>query len=119
MAALHDVVVIGAGLAGLRCATLLARAGRDVVVLDAADEVGGRQRTDRVDGFLLDRGFQVVNPAYRPALTFQFEQPLLRGYGVDINQLLPSHPGALSIQGLDAGAAPVGAPVVSEGMAGS
>ncbi|MGA6127279.1 MULTISPECIES: FAD-dependent oxidoreductase [unclassified Microbacterium] len=64
MAALHDVVVIGAGLAGLRCATLLARAGRDVVVLDAADEVGGRQRTDRVDGFLLDRGFQVVNPHY-------------------------------------------------------
>lgn len=64
MAALHDVVVIGAGLAGLRCATLLARAGRDVVVLDAADEVGGRQRTDRVDGFLLDRGFQVVNPRY-------------------------------------------------------
>lgn len=64
MAALHDVVVIGAGLAGLRCATLLARAGRDVVVLDAADEVGGRQRTDRVDGFLLDRGFQVVNHRY-------------------------------------------------------
>lgn len=64
MAALHDVVVIGAGLAGLRCATLLARAGRDVVVLDAADDVGGRQRTDRVDGFLLDRGFQVVNPRY-------------------------------------------------------
>ncbi|MFI8634008.1 NAD(P)/FAD-dependent oxidoreductase [Microbacterium sp. NPDC077663] len=64
MASLHDVVVIGAGLAGLRCATLLAQAGRDVVVLDAADEVGGRQRTDRVDGFLLDRGFQVVNPRY-------------------------------------------------------
>ncbi|MCM3695482.1 NAD(P)/FAD-dependent oxidoreductase [Microbacterium oleivorans] len=64
MAALHDVVVIGAGLAGLRCATLLAREGRDVVLLDAADEVGGRQRTDRVDGFLLDRGFQVVNPRY-------------------------------------------------------
>ncbi|MEW2012871.1 MULTISPECIES: FAD-dependent oxidoreductase [Microbacterium] len=64
MAALHDVAVIGAGLAGLRCATLLARAGRDVVVLDAADDVGGRQRTDRVDGFLLDRGFQVVNPRY-------------------------------------------------------
>ncbi|WP_405371850.1 MULTISPECIES: FAD-dependent oxidoreductase [unclassified Microbacterium] len=60
----HDVAVIGAGLAGLRAATLLARAGRDVVVLDAGDVVGGRQRTDRIDGFLIDRGFQVVNPRY-------------------------------------------------------
>ncbi len=63
----HDVIVIGAGLAGLRCALELARAGREVVVLEAADRVGGRQRTDEVDGFLLDRGFQVLNPAY-PAL---------------------------------------------------
>ncbi len=61
---LHDVIVIGAGLAGLRCATVLAEAGRDVVLLEAADTVGGRQRTDDVDGFLLDRGFQVLNPAY-------------------------------------------------------
>ncbi|MFE7843651.1 FAD-dependent oxidoreductase [Microbacterium sp. NPDC057407] len=60
----HDVVVIGAGLAGLRCATVLGEAGRDVVVLEAGDEVGGRQRTDGVDGYLLDRGFQVLNPAY-------------------------------------------------------
>ena len=60
----HDAVVIGAGLAGLRCALRLAQAGRDVVVLEAQDVVGGRQRTDAVDGFLLDRGFQVLNPAY-------------------------------------------------------
>jgi phytoene dehydrogenase-like protein len=60
----HDAIVIGAGLAGLRCAVRLAEAGRDVVVLEAADAVGGRQRTDAVDGFLLDRGFQVLNPAY-------------------------------------------------------
>lgn len=59
-----DVIVIGAGLAGLRCAARLAAAGRQVVVLEAADRVGGRQRTDGVDGFLLDRGFQVLNPAY-------------------------------------------------------
>ncbi|GAA2071336.1 FAD-dependent oxidoreductase [Microbacterium hatanonis] len=63
----HDVIVIGAGLAGLRCATDLARAGRDVVVLEAAKAVGGRQRTDEMDGFLLDRGFHVLNPAY-PAM---------------------------------------------------
>ena len=59
-----DVVVVGAGLAGLRCAQVLQGAGRDVVVLESSDEVGGRIRTDRVDGFLADRGFQVLNPAY-------------------------------------------------------
>lgn len=66
-AAVHDVVVIGAGLAGLQCARELTRAGVCPVVLEATDRVGGRQRTDSVDGFLLDRGFQVINPAY-PAL---------------------------------------------------
>lgn len=60
----HDVVVIGAGLAGLRCAAELAAHGREVVVLEAGDRVGGRQRTDRVDGFTLDRGFHVLNTAY-------------------------------------------------------
>ncbi len=60
----HEVIVVGAGLAGLRCAVRLAAAGVDVVVLERSDDVGGRQRTDRVDGFLLDRGFQVLNPAY-------------------------------------------------------
>ena len=64
---MHDVIVIGAGLAGLRCAGLLSTRRLDVVVLDAADAVGGRQRTDIIDGFRLDRGFQVLNPAY-PAL---------------------------------------------------
>ncbi len=59
-----DVVVIGAGLAGLRCADRLAEAGRHVVLLEREPVVGGRQRTDEVDGFLLDRGFQVLNPAY-------------------------------------------------------
>jgi phytoene dehydrogenase-like protein len=42
----------------------LAEAGHDVVVLEAEAVVGGRQRTDSVDGFLLDRGFQILNPAY-------------------------------------------------------
>ncbi|MGL5825234.1 MAG: NAD(P)/FAD-dependent oxidoreductase [Nocardioides sp.] len=60
----HEVIVIGAGLAGLRCAIRLAELGRRVVVLEASDGVGGRVRTDRIDGFRCDRGFQVFNPAY-------------------------------------------------------
>ncbi len=59
-----EVVVVGGGLAGLRCGWRLAEAGRSVVVVEAATVVGGRERTDEVDGFLLDRGFQVLNPAY-------------------------------------------------------
>ncbi len=62
-----DVLVIGAGLAGLRCAAVLAGRGYDVSVWEAEDRVGGRVRTDVVDGFRCDRGFQVLNPAY-PAL---------------------------------------------------
>ncbi|MFY2858845.1 NAD(P)-binding protein [Mycobacterium sp. THU-M104] len=59
-----EVLVIGAGLAGLRCAGLLAAAGREVRVWEGGDDVGGRVRTDVIDGFLCDRGFQVLNPAY-------------------------------------------------------
>ena len=60
----HDVVVVGAGLAGLRCARRLGEAGLDVVVLERSDRVGGRVRTDEVDGHLVDHGFQLLNPAY-------------------------------------------------------
>jgi glycine/D-amino acid oxidase-like deaminating enzyme len=59
-----EVVVVGAGLAGLACAQRLTRRGVDVVVLEASDAVGGRVRTDTVNGFLCDRGFQLINPAY-------------------------------------------------------
>ncbi|GAB2568388.1 NAD(P)/FAD-dependent oxidoreductase [Microlunatus antarcticus] len=61
------VIVVGAGLAGLACAQHLVRSGVEVVVLEASDGVGGRVRTDVVDGFRCDRGFQLLNPAY-PAL---------------------------------------------------
>ena len=61
------VVIVGAGLAGLACARGLAAAGRPCLVFEAADRVGGRVVTDRVDGFLVDRGFQVLLDAY-PAL---------------------------------------------------
>ncbi len=62
-----DVVVVGAGLAGLAAAVRLQEAGIDAVVVEAADAVGGRVRTDLVDGFRLDRGFQLLNPAYPEA----------------------------------------------------
>jgi phytoene dehydrogenase-like protein len=59
-----QVVVIGAGLAGLACAADLAAAGLTVAVVEASDSPGGRMRTDRQAGFLLDRGFQVFNTSY-------------------------------------------------------
>lgn len=58
------VIVVGAGLSGLACAVRLHGAGVPVRVLEASDGVGGRMRTDIVDGFRLDRGFQVFNTAY-------------------------------------------------------
>ncbi|MFG2889007.1 NAD(P)/FAD-dependent oxidoreductase [Streptomyces sp. NPDC048248] len=59
-----DVLVIGAGPAGLACAQDLLSAGLTVRVAEASDAVGGRMRTDRVDGFVVDRGFQVFNTSY-------------------------------------------------------
>lgn len=72
-----DVVVVGAGLAGLAAATTLQAAGVETVVVEASDAVGGRVRTDRVDGLLLDRGFQLLNPAY-PAVRDLVDVPALR-----------------------------------------
>lgn len=63
----HDVVIVGAGLAGLAAARRLAAAGIDVAVLESNEAVGGRVRTDRIDGLLLDHGFQLYNPAYPEA----------------------------------------------------
>lgn len=64
--------IVGAGLAGLACARALAFRGIECTVLEAADGVGGRVRTDALDGFLLDRGFQVALTAY-PELQHQLD----------------------------------------------
>ena len=82
-----EFVVIGAGLAGLAAAGTLHRAGREVLVLEQNDAVGGRVRTDRQGGFLLDRGFQVLLTAY-PELDRHLDlcalnlRPFLRGANV-------------------------------------
>ena len=62
-----DVVIVGAGLAGLACARRLMQCGVPFTLLEASDGVGGRVRTDVVEGFRLDRGFQLFLPAYPEA----------------------------------------------------
>lgn len=57
-------VVIGGGLAGLSAALTLQEAGEDVELFEASDAVGGRVRSDYLDGFILDRGFQLINAGY-------------------------------------------------------
>jgi phytoene dehydrogenase-like protein len=59
-----EVLVVGSGLAGLSAAVRLQAAGRDVHVVESSDSVGGRLHTERIDGFLVDRGFQVLNTGY-------------------------------------------------------
>jgi len=81
-----DVCIVGAGLAGLACARYLTRSGVETHVLEASDGVGGRVRTDVVDGFLLDRGFQVLLTQY-PELHHQLR--------VDELELCRFEPGAL------------------------
>mgnify|MGYP001811766346 CR=1 FL=1 len=81
-----DVIVVGAGLAGLVCARHLHRSGLQVLVIEASDGPGGRVRTDDVDGFLLDRGFQVLLTAY-PVTRSELDFGRL--------ELRPFEPGAL------------------------
>ena len=62
-----EVLVVGAGLAGLNAAIYLEAAGVDVTVIESSDRVGGRVASDVIDGFICDRGFQLINAQY-PAL---------------------------------------------------
>jgi phytoene dehydrogenase-like protein len=86
MSSSPDVLVIGGGLAGLCCGFHLHQRGLAVQVLEASDGIGGRVRTDQVDGFLLDRGFQVLLTAYPEA------QRVLDYAALDLR---PFYPGAL------------------------
>ena len=77
------IVIIGAGIAGLTCAKYLKDKDIEAVVLEASDVVGGRVRTDIVDGFRLDRGFQVFLTSYPEAVK-------LLDYGALNFKMLPS-----------------------------
>jgi phytoene dehydrogenase-like protein len=113
-----DVVVVGAGLAGLACARHLQQHGVAVTVLEASDGVGGRVRTDRVDGMLLDRGFQVHNTGYpearrvldHPALDLQ---PFVRGALVRVGDRLHrvGDPRRVPTWAPSTALAPIGSPV--------
>jgi phytoene dehydrogenase-like protein len=81
-----DVLIIGGGLAGLCCALRLHQSGLSSQVLESSDGVGGRVRTDKVEGFLLDRGFQVLLTAYPEAR---------KVLDYDALNLRPFYPGAL------------------------
>jgi phytoene dehydrogenase-like protein len=61
------VVIIGAGLAGISAALHLEQHNRETIVLESGDRAGGRVATDCIDGYLCDRGFQLINAKY-PAL---------------------------------------------------
>ncbi|MFZ4597288.1 MAG: protoporphyrinogen/coproporphyrinogen oxidase [Terrimicrobiaceae bacterium] len=71
------IAIVGAGLAGLSCAQELQRRGREFAVFEADDEPGGRVRSEHVDGFTLDRGFQVILSSY-PAVEKAVNIPALQ-----------------------------------------
>ncbi|MGY1774045.1 NAD(P)/FAD-dependent oxidoreductase [Blastococcus sp. SYSU D00813] len=71
-----EVVVVGAGLAGLSAAVRLAETGCDVHVVEAGGHAGGRLASERVDGFVVDRGFQVLNTGY-PRVAADLDVPAL------------------------------------------
>lgn len=81
-----NTVIIGSGLAGLACAIRLHAAGRRFVICEASDRIGGRVATDVIDGYRLDRGFQVLLSAYPEAK---------RLLDYDALDLRPFYPGAL------------------------
>src|ERR1700751_1542482 len=78
-----DVLIIGAGAAGLSCGRHLADSGISVQIIEASDGLGGRVRTDEHEGFLLDRGFQVLFTAYPEA------QRTLDYHALDLKKFAP------------------------------
>jgi len=91
----RDATVVGGGLAGLVAAARLAEAGANVTLYERRPEVGGRVRTETVDGFTLDRGFQVLFTSY-PAVAAELDAD-----GLDVRRFAPGaticRPGSRSV----------------------
>lgn len=66
---MKPIVIIGAGMAGLQAATQLHRKGVPCIIFEKSDRVGGRVKSDRLDGFTLDHGFQVLQTNYSAVQT--------------------------------------------------
>jgi protoporphyrinogen oxidase len=88
----EKIYIIGAGLSGLIAALELEKAGFSPIILESSDRIGGRMKTDSVDGFLLDHGFQVLNTAYPEAKKYLDFQAL---------RLKTFDPGAVIFEGKD------------------
>lgn len=107
--------IVGAGLAGLAAASTLVDRGNDVTVLEASNGVGGRVRTDVVDGYRLDRGFQILLTAYPVAQrVFDYDALDLRRFHagslvqLDSGRVLLGDPLRRPVDLLDTVRAPVG-----------
>jgi len=96
------VVVVGGGLAGLAAATVAARAGCEVVLLEARSVPGGRARTVEKGGYLLNEGAHAL---YRGGEAL----PILRRLGVEPDGGVPPTKGTMGIRGGRLGLLPVGA----------
>lgn len=60
----HQVVIVGAGIAGLSCARVLEEHDVDFIIIEGSDRPGGRIKTDRFEGYQFDHGFQVLQTGY-------------------------------------------------------
>jgi len=96
----YDVIIVGAGITGLSAAKLLKAAGKKILIIEASDGIGGRVRSDYKDGFILDRGFQVLLTAYPEA------KKLLDYKSLDLKSFLP---GALILD--ESGSHKIGDPI--------
>lgn len=79
----YKIHIIGGGISGLIAAIVLEQNGYSPVIIEATDSVGGRVKTDLIDGYQLDRGFQVLLTAYPAA------QKYLDFESLELQKLLP------------------------------
>ena len=73
---MHEVIIVGAGISGLRCAFELESAGVDYIVLEKDSYVGGRCSSEFFEGYILDRGFQILLDSYEEVFSVISESDL-------------------------------------------